>query len=75
MSSNFARLDELDLEFLQGVQRELEHHYDEMTAMEMLSASSLIDRLKEDPEYVHHYDEAYWAQFVRNEAKAKQEKQ
>ena len=75
MSWNSTRLDELDLDFLQGVQRELEHHFDEMTALEILSASSLIDRLKEDPEYVHHYDEAYWANFVRNEAKTKQTKQ
>lgn len=63
------------MEFLQGVQRELENYFDEMTAIEMLSASSLIDRLKEDPEYVHHFDETYWADFVRNEAKMKQETQ
>ncbi|WP_047154980.1 hypothetical protein [Aneurinibacillus tyrosinisolvens] len=55
---NSLVLDEMDLEFIMGVQDCLD---------EVLLKSSFLKRLQEDSDYVYHYDEQYWAQVIKNE--------
>ncbi len=62
---NLFELDEMDLEFIMGVQNCLEEFYHDREA-EILLKSSFLRRLKEDTEYVYHYDEQYWAQVIKN---------
>ncbi|WP_243292350.1 hypothetical protein [Bacillus sp. FJAT-47783] len=64
------KFDELDLEFLMDIQRVLERYYKE-EASSILSQSSLLKRLSDDPIYVHHYDEEYWARYVYHEYERK----
>jgi hypothetical protein len=58
--------DDLDIEFIMGVFNHLECYF-QGNAKEVLLASSFLNRLKENPDYVYHYDEHYWANFIRNE--------
>lgn len=68
---NLHMLDDLDLEFIMEVQDELELVYGKR-ASEVLLESSFLDRIKEDPEYVYHHDEHYWAGVIQSEFNSKQ---
>lgn len=62
---NFEKysLDELDLEFLMYVQAELFKSIGS-DAVNAIISSGLLERLQQDPIYVHHFDEQYWAEYV-----------
>lgn len=66
---NLHLLDKLDLEFLMGIQDELETFFGSKSS-EILLNSSFLERLQETPEYVYHYDEHYWAQVIQREFSA-----
>jgi hypothetical protein len=68
---SLLHLDKLDLEFIMGVQDHLERSFNKK-ATEILLNSSFLDRLKEDPVYVYHYDEHYWAQVIKQEYESNQ---
>ena len=62
---NFEKysFDQLDIEFLMYVQNELSKKLG-TKAVEAISTSGLLERLQENPMYVHHFDEQYWAEYV-----------
>lgn len=64
MSINKYNFDEMDMEFILDVQFELEKHF-KKNASTILVQSDFLKRLAEDPMYVHHYDELYWAERIR----------
>jgi hypothetical protein len=66
-------LDELDLEFILCIQTKLEKHFQDR-APEVLIKSRFLKRLQQTPDYVYHYDEHYWVDFIRNEHEANKEK-
>lgn len=68
---NLHILDEMDLEFIMGIHDCLKVYYKD-NAMDVLLKSSFLRRLKEDTEYVYHYDEQYWAEVIKNEFDSKQ---
>lgn len=68
---NLHMLDDLDLEFILEVQDELELVFGKR-ASEVLLDSSFLARIKEDPEYVYHYDGHYWAGVIQSEFNSKQ---
>lgn len=55
--------DELDIEFIFYVRDELEKRIGNQ-ATEAIIISGFLNRLQEDPVYVHHYDENYWADYI-----------
>lgn len=61
----------MDLEFIMGIHDCLKVYYKD-NAMDVLLKSSFLRRLKEDTEYVYHYDEQYWAEVIKNEFDSKQ---
>ncbi|WP_407272721.1 hypothetical protein [Radiobacillus sp. PE A8.2] len=64
MTLNKYNFDDMDMEFILDVQFELEKHFGKY-ASTILVQSDFLKRLAEDPMYVHHYDEAYWANRIR----------
>ncbi|WP_068674725.1 hypothetical protein [Oceanobacillus sp. Castelsardo] len=70
MNYSKFQFDELDIQFLGYVQIVLERYYKD-EAPSVLAKSSLLKRLSEDPIYVHHYDEEYWAEYVYREYEQK----
>ncbi|MCM3454596.1 hypothetical protein M3685_11650 [Heyndrickxia oleronia] len=70
MNKSKYQFDELDIQFLEYVQIILERYYKD-EAPSVLAKSSLLKRLSEDPNYVHHYDEEYWAKYVYREYEQK----
>lgn len=58
--------DELDIEFILGVQDRLEQYFNGK-ATEVLFDSTFLKRLRKDPDYVYHYDEFYWADRIKEE--------
>ncbi|KAB8138020.1 hypothetical protein F9U64_06745 [Gracilibacillus oryzae] len=67
--SNY-NLDELDLDLILEITEELKRYFGN-EARYILLESSFIRRLEENPEYVHHFDEKYWATVIKNELKHK----
>lgn len=70
MNKSKYKFDELDIQFLGYVQIILGSYYKD-EAPSVLAKSSLLKRLSEDPNYVHHYDEEYWADYVYREYEQK----
>ncbi|OIJ14086.1 hypothetical protein BKP35_07750 [Anaerobacillus arseniciselenatis] len=64
MTLNKYNFDEMDMEFILDVQFELEKHFGK-DASTILVQSDFLKRLADDPMYVHHYDETYWADRIR----------
>lgn len=62
---NFKKyeFDELDLELIFCIHEELKKR-NENQATEAIMDSGFLKRLQEDPIYVHHYDEGYWADYI-----------
>lgn len=62
---NFEKFsfDELDIELVFYVRDELQKTIGHK-ATEAISVSGFLNRLHEDPIYVHHFDEKYWADYV-----------
>lgn len=50
-----------------SVEKLLQKFYKAEDASEILQNSTLVNHLKEDPCFVYHFDESYWAQQVRLE--------
>lgn len=65
---NSKLFDKLDLEFILGVQDCLEQYFNDQ-ATEILLNSTFLTRLTEDPGYVYHYDEQYWADVIKRQHK------
>ncbi|MCR2823787.1 hypothetical protein [Lederbergia panacisoli] len=64
--------DELDIEFLSYVLDELEKRIgDKAQAHEVISCSGFLKQLQEDPMYVHHFDEKYWADYILSQHQKK----
>ncbi|OZI13469.1 hypothetical protein CEW92_01145 [Bacillaceae bacterium SAS-127] len=54
---------ELDLELVFLIRDELKKSLGDQ-ADEALMTSGFLDRLQEDPIYVHHFDEDYWVSHI-----------
>jgi hypothetical protein len=55
--------DELDIELIFYIHDELKKRIGDQ-ATEAIIVSGFLNRLQEDPVYVHHYDEEYWADYI-----------
>ena len=55
--------DELDLEFIHDVKHQVQEKVGR-EAERAMNASDFYNRLQEDPVYVYHFDEKYWADYV-----------
>lgn len=62
--------DELDIEFILGVQDRLEQHFNGR-ATEVLFGSTFLKRLRKEPDYIYHFDEFYWADRIKEEHETK----
>lgn len=56
----------MDIQFIGYVLQILEQYYKE-DAPSVLSKSRFLQILSDDPLYVHHYDEQYWAEHIYRE--------
>lgn len=61
-------------EFLMSVEEILRNFFDEKDVFGILENSILVTQLKEDPDFVYHFDENYWAQQVLLEFESKLKK-
>ncbi|KIQ94115.1 hypothetical protein LH47_01794 [Anoxybacillus thermarum] len=64
-------LDELDLEFILEIQNRLKQHFGDRASIILLN-SGMLERMVEDPNYVYHYDEAYWVERIKNNYESRQ---
>lgn len=55
--------DELDIEFIHDVTNEVRERVGDRAELAM-NTSDFYNRLQEDPVYVYHFDEKYWAEYV-----------
>lgn len=57
---------ELDKEFISYIKEDLILHFDvsEEEADKMINKSVFMKLLKEDPDYVYHYEAEYWANYI-----------
>ncbi|SOB90448.1 hypothetical protein SAMN05880501_101162 [Ureibacillus xyleni] len=55
--------DELDIELIFYIRDELEKRIGSQS-IEAIIVSGFLNRLQDDPVYVHHYDEKYWADYI-----------
>lgn len=63
MKWNDYTLNELDLELVFLIRDELKKVLGDQ-ADDALMTSGFLDRLQEDPIYVHHFDEDYWVNHI-----------
>lgn len=63
MATEKYLFDELDLELIGYIRDEVQKLIGSK-ASEAITSSGLYTLLQEDPIYVHHFDEKYWANFV-----------
>lgn len=63
MKWNEYTLHELDLKLVFLIRDELKKILDTQ-ADEAIIKSGFLNRLQEDPTYVHHFDEEYWVAYI-----------
>ena len=63
MAAEKYSLDDLDIELIGYIREEVQKSIGSK-ASEAITISGLYKLLQEDPIYVHHFDEKYWASFV-----------
>lgn len=57
------KFDELDIELIFYIRDELNKRIGNQ-ATEAIMSSGFLNRLQDDPLYVHHFDENYWADYI-----------
>ncbi|WP_342528205.1 hypothetical protein MKY84_05020 [Chryseomicrobium sp. FSL W7-1435] len=65
MKWNEYTFNELDLELVFLIRDKLKERLGE-DADKALKTSGFLDRLQEDPNYVHHFEENYWVNQIVN---------
>lgn len=63
MAAEKYLFDDLDIELIGYIREEVQKSLGSK-ASEAITISGLYTLLQEDPIYVHHFDEKYWADFV-----------
>lgn len=59
-----VRWSDIDLDFIEGVKNALRRKMNGVGYEEKFQASDFLVRFKEEPLYIYHFDEVYWAEYI-----------